>query len=63
MLIQKRNMFTGEVNTMEIDVTDEQLAAWQDGQLIQHATPELSATEREFMISGLTAAEQKELFG
>ena len=36
---------------------------WNHGAMIQEAFPMLNATEREFMITGFTAEEQKEIFG
>jgi hypothetical protein len=48
---------------MEIDVTEEQLAAWRGGQLIQEAMPHLSADEREFIMTGVTPTEWKDAFG
>lgn len=63
MLIKRTNPFTGKVNEMELDVTLEQLAAWESGVLIQKAMPNLSAGEREFLISGFSIEEQKEIFG
>lgn len=53
MMISKKDMFTGKVNTLDIPVTDEQLAAWQAGELIQNAMPQLSADDREFLMSGM----------
>lgn len=39
-----------EVHTFECDTKG--VVAWQAGELIQNALPELSADERELMISG-----------
>lgn len=36
---------------------------WQEGELIQNALPELSATDRETLISGLCKSCQDDLFG
>ncbi len=35
---------------------------WQSGDLIQHAFPELSAEEREFLMTGITPERWNELF-
>jgi len=35
-----------------LDVTDEQIANWRNGALIQRAMPNLTADERELLISG-----------
>ena len=37
--------------------------AWQEGELIQRALPQLSATEREQLISGMCPKCQKKIFG
>ena len=58
MRIFRRSPFSGRINVMDVDVTDEQ---WQryttHGMLIQDALPHLSASEREFLISGTTPEE------
>lgn len=55
MLIQRTNPFNGEVNHMDVDVTGEQVQAYMDGALVQDAFPNLSADEREFIMTGITA--------
>jgi len=63
MEITKKSAFTGKTQTMDIDVTQEQLDAWQDGELIQNAMPNVSAEEREFIKTGVTPQEWKDMFG
>lgn len=63
MIVKRLNRFTGQVNEMDLDVTEEQLNRFRNGEFVQHVFPNLSATEREFMITGMTVAEQKEIFG
>lgn len=62
MKITRTSPFSGQVNTLEIDVTPEQLAAWQAGTLIQRAMPHLTADEREFIMTGITSSEWDEMF-
>ena len=51
-------------NTMDLDITQEQLDAWENkGVLIQDAMPDLKPEEREFLISGITPEKWNELFG
>jgi hypothetical protein len=57
MLITKTSILTGERNTMDIDITEEQLVLWLDGALIQNVMPNLLPSEREFMITGVTPEE------
>ena len=54
MKITKTSMFTNKESTMEIDITQEQLDAWHNGILIQEAMPNISAEEREFIMTGTT---------
>ena len=63
MKIVRRSPFSGTVNTREIDVTPEQIDAWQAGALIQVAMPNLTAEDREFMMTGITPEEWAETFG
>jgi hypothetical protein len=55
MKITRTNPLNGEVNTLNIEVTDAQIAAYAAGALIQNAFPNLSADDREFIKTGITA--------
>ena len=44
--IGKRSPVTGVLNTMKLNVTNEQVEAWLDGMLIQEAMPNLVPFER-----------------
>ena len=63
MLIKKKSGLTGNTSTMDIAVTAVQIAAWQGGELIQNAMPNLSPDEREFLMTGITPAEWASVFG
>jgi len=63
MLITRTSPFTRKVNTMDINVTEAQIAAWQNGKLIQHAMPNLTADEREFIMTGITPEDWANTFG
>ncbi len=63
MQITRQSPFSGKLNTREIPVTNEQLIAWKSGTLIQDAMPNLSADDREFILSGITPEEWEETFG
>ena len=54
MKITRTNPFNGEVNTLDIPVTDEHIQAYAAGALIQDAFPNLSAGDREFIKTGIT---------
>lgn len=57
MKIIKESMFTGMEHTLDLNITEEQLNRWENGELIQNVMPHLSAAEREFLISGVTDEE------
>lgn len=62
MKLTKRSSLTGNEHTMELNVTQEQLSAWQNGGLIQNIMPNLTPWEREFVMTGTTKEEWDETF-
>ena len=62
MKITRRSMSTGIVRTLDLPVTQEQLDLWESGLVIQRAMPNLTADEREFIMTGITAEEWAKLF-
>jgi len=54
MEIVRKSQFTGITRTRDIEVTNEQIDRWRNGELIQNAMPELSADDRDFIMTGLT---------
>lgn len=63
MLITRKSMFSGKENTLEVPCTEEQYKAWQNGQYIQVAMPNVPADLREFVMTGTTPEEWNEIFG
>lgn len=61
--ITRQSMLTGILHTMELPVTMHQYTLWEEGMLIQDAMPNLSADEREFIMTGITPSEWVEAFG
>lgn len=58
MQVTKTSILTRVTHTREIDVTEEQLQAWRNGnRLIQDEFPHLSAEDREFLLSGIVPSE------
>lgn len=57
MKITRTSMLTGITRTMDLPVTDEQYARWEGGTVIQLAMPELTADEREFIMTGIAVDE------
>ena len=56
-------MISGKTHTLEVDCTEEQIAAWEAGVKIQDAMPRLPAPLREFVKSGITPEEWCQTFG
>jgi len=63
--VTKKSIISGRTNTMELDITQEQLDRWEsvDKQLVQVAFPNLSSSEREFLMTGITPTEWNDTFG
>lgn len=64
MRITKISALTGRVHSREIDVDERRLTRWRlghDGRLIQHVFPELSAADREFLLTGTTPQEWEQI--
>jgi hypothetical protein len=62
MKITKKNLVTNKENTLELDVTASQYHDWEMGMHAQNAFPNLTADEREFIISGMLPGEFDKLF-
>ena len=62
MKITKRNDITGELATMDIPVTQDQLDDWENGTLIQDAMPNITREHREFIKTGITPKSWAEIF-
>jgi hypothetical protein len=61
MLITRVSILTGIERTIDIDATKEQIIDWEKGNgLVQDIFPDLTADEREFIISGITLDEWNE---
>ena len=63
MLITRKSLISGNINTMSLPITEEQYNAWEQGTLVQDAMPHLSPDEREFVMTGITPTEWAETFG
>ena len=63
MKITRTSQATGITREMELDITDEQILKYEEGELIQKAFPNLTPAEREFIMTGITEDEWKDIFG
>ena len=58
MLVTRRSPFSHKENTIDLDITAEQLARYENGEeLIQNIFPNLSPEHREFIKTGITPEE------
>lgn len=57
MRLQRRSLLTGVVHERDLPVTPEELQRWRQGELSQRVWPTLSAEDREFVMTGITAEE------
>ena len=58
MMITMKSQMTGVTHTKDINMTQDQYDDWLMGDdLIQHALPHLSDSEREFLMTGITDEE------
>ncbi len=62
MLIKRRSPFSGKENELDIPVNDYQMKMWMKGTPIQIAMPNVSADDREFILSGITPDEWDNMF-
>jgi len=62
MKITRVSQISGIERTMDINVTQEQLDKWEDGEFIQRVMPHLTTNEREFIMTGITSEEWDHIF-
>lgn len=62
MLITRIDPFTSKENTINIPVTRDQILAWKNGELIQNAMPNLTSSQREFIMTGIVDETWDEIF-
>lgn len=66
LIVRVKSLFSGKWNTLDfvtIDLARSQWDAWQAGENIERAMPQLTAEEREFLITGATSEEWEAMFG
>jgi hypothetical protein len=62
MKITRKSVITGVERTKELDVTEEQFRSLENGLLIQDAFPNLTLSDREFLMTGIVEEEWNDMF-
>lgn len=62
MIVRRRSPLTGEMNELDLDITQEQIERYNQGEFVQIAFPHLTADQREFILTGYTADDWKTMF-
>lgn len=62
MKVTRISMASGKQRTWDLDITPEQIDRYNNGALVQDAFPNLTASEREFILTGMTDAEWDYMF-
>ena len=63
MKVQRESIISGQLNTMDLNVTPQQMDRFYGGyELTQNIFPDLSSEEREFLISGMMPSEWDSTF-
>lgn len=63
MEITRTSTVSGITRTLDLPVTQEQIDKWTEGALAQNVFPNLTPDQREFLMTGITAEEWRDLFG
>lgn len=62
MLITRKSPISGQMNTIDLNITQAQIDAYNSGSLLQNAFPNLPKELREFFKTGITPEEWRQLF-
>jgi hypothetical protein len=57
MKVTRISSVSGVTRTMDLDITPQQLIDYEKGMKIQYAFPNLTTSEREFFMTGITDEE------
>jgi len=63
MKITRTSPYSGKTVTLDLPITYQQWADWKNGAYIQDAMRNLTADEREFILSGILPGEWEEMWG
>ena len=63
MQITRTSQISGVEHTMDLDITEDQIRRWRAGEPIQRAFSNLTPSQREFLMTGITEEEWESIFG
>lgn len=64
MIVSRISPLTQKVVEIDLPITEEQVILWNSGQgLIQDIFPDLTPSQREFILTGICEEEWNQLFG
>ena len=63
MKITRRSALSGITRTLDLNITTEQIRAYESGELLQNAFPQLNVDDREWFKTGITGEEWDATFG
>ena len=61
MLIKRVSIISGIEREKEISITQEQITAWENGEISQIAFPNISPEDRDFILTGIVEEEWEQL--
>ena len=66
IVVEAKSLFSGDTSTMKLPLTlgefQQGIEKWDAGAYVQDAFPTLNAVQREFLMTGISAKEQKRVF-
>lgn len=63
MNITRKSIISGVVRTIDLPITEAQVLAYEQGELLQNAFRNLTPAQREFYKTGITDEEWESCFG
>ncbi len=63
MELTRRSPISGVVNTLSVNISEEEYTRWMAGELAQNVFRNLNEDEREFVMTGIYPGEWDALFG
>lgn len=62
MQVTRVSILTGTERTRDLPITEQELARFEGGELVQNVWPQLTPGDREFIMTGITEEEWEENF-